>query len=359
MVNFIDKVYIKRDAADSDIARKLCNFYGRERIEIIDDIDLLSINKKKWNIICESWEGSFLKDCPCTPIYRGCNYKVLNLIHNCYLSCTYCILQSYLGGKIIRLFSNYRDVFIELNDFLKKNDKKFFRFGTGELSDSLFIDSITGISRELIRYFSNCNNGVIELKTKTTNIDHLLNENHNGRTIFAWSLNPEVISKSEEKLSPDTHLRIKAAKKAIDKGFYIGFHFDPIIYYEGWEKGYLDVIDMLKKEIDPGKVVWISMGSLRFMPDLIDFVSEEYPQSKIFYSEFVVGLDGKMRYFAPLRKKMYRFIFKNLKEIFPDVPIYFCMESDEFWEEIIGFRPDSDEEAGEYVVSKIRRKLVK
>ncbi len=357
MRKFIDKIFIKRDSLGSNLAESLLSFFSKDKIEIADDIDLSKLDKSKWNIICEKWEGDFLKDCPCTPIYRGCNYKVLNLIHNCYLSCSYCILQSYLGGKIIRLFSNYRDVFNELDDFLNKNSDKFFRFGTGELSDSLFLDRVTGISKELMEYFSKCENSVLELKSKTVDIDHLLDVKHNGRTVFAWSLNPLSISKSEEKLSPEPYLRIKAAKRAIDKGFFVGFHFDPIIYYEDWEDGYIDIILKLKEMIDPEKVVWISLGSLRFMPDLIDFVAEEYPDSKIFYSEFITGLDGKMRYFLPLRKKMYRFIHAHLKEIFSDVPIYFCMESDNLWEDIIGFRPKSDEEVGDYVLGKIRRKL--
>ena len=358
MINLIEKVIIERNSVGSFVGRNLISSFPREKIEVVETFKDFKFNEKKWYVICREGKGAFLKDCPCTPNYRGCNYKVLNLIYNCYLSCTYCILQSYLGGKIITIFSNYEDVFKEIELYLENRKDSLVRFGTGELSDSLFLDNITGISKNLMEFFSKKKNGVIELKTKTVKIDHLLDVKHNGRTIFAWSLNPVEIALSEEKLSPHPYLRIEAAKRAQERGFFVAFHFDPIIYYDGWLEGYSDIISKLERELDPEKVVWISMGSLRFMPSLLEFVEKEYPDSKIFYNEFIIGLDGKKRYFLPLRKKMYKVLFSKLKDIFPDVPIYFCMESDDLWEEIIGFRPKSDEEVGEYIVGKIRRMLL-
>ena len=57
------------------------------------------------------------------------------------------------------------------------------------------------------------------------------------------------------------------------------------------------------------------------------------------YGEFVTGMDGKMRYFKPLRMEMYQKMIAWIKEEAPDVQVYFCMEDDEVWENALGFVP--------------------
>jgi hypothetical protein len=47
------------------------------------------------------------------------------------------------------------------------------------------------------------------------------------------------------------------------------------------------------------------------------------------YGEFIPGLDGKMRYFKPLRIELYQKVVAAIKSLAPNVIIYFCMEDDE------------------------------
>jgi spore photoproduct lyase len=86
-------------------------------------------------------------------------------------------------------------------------------------------------------------------------------------------------------------------------------------------------------------VVWISLGTFRFMPDLKPIIQDRFPESKIVYGEFINGLDGKMRYFKPLRIALYRRIIRCIQEIAPAVTVYFCMEDDEVWQKTFGFIP--------------------
>ena len=50
-------------------------------------------------------------------------------------------------------------------------------------------------------------------------------------------------------------------------------------------------------------------------------------------------MDGKMRYFKPLRINLYRKMVSWIKEIAPDVLIYYCMEDDEVWKKTLGYIP--------------------
>ncbi len=46
--------------------------------------------------------------------------------------------------------------------------------GTGEFTDSLMMDEVTGIGGAIIEHTSGMPNIMMELKTKSDNIDHLL-----------------------------------------------------------------------------------------------------------------------------------------------------------------------------------------
>ena len=66
-----------------------------------------------------------------------------------------------------------------------------FRVGTGELADSLAFDSLTGISRDLVDFFAARENLTLELKTKTDEIENLLDVDPRGRVLVSWTLSPE------------------------------------------------------------------------------------------------------------------------------------------------------------------------
>jgi len=50
-------------------------------------------------------------------------------------------------------------------------------------------------------------------------------------------------------------------------------------------------------------------------------------------------LDGKMRYFKPLRIKLYSKMLRWIREYSQDVMVYFCMEDEEVWKKSFGFIP--------------------
>jgi len=122
----------------------------------------------------------------------------------------------------------------------------------------------------------------------------------------------------------------------------LAFHFDPLFFYEGWEKDYEEVVRRLFTVVSPKNVVWISLGSFRFMPSLKPIIQSRFPESKIVYGEFVRGLDGKMRYFKPLRIALYRNMVRWIRTWAPDVAIYLCMEDEEVWDKSLCFVPESE-----------------
>jgi spore photoproduct lyase len=181
----------------------------------------------------------------------------------------------------------------------------------------------------------------LELKTKTCAIENLKGLAHNKKTIMAWSLNPPAVVRTEERNTASVRARLRAAAQCEAWGYPLAFHFDPLILYEGWEKDYKRLVGDLFKTVSARNVVWISLGSFRFMPSLKPIIQKRFPRSKIVYGEFVPGLDGKMRYFKPLRIALYRKMVAWIKAVAPDVLIYFCMEDEEVWRSTLGFVPEA------------------
>lgn len=285
--------------------------------------------------------GQFFKPCPGTKEYQCCSYQVLTTGMNCPMDCVYCILQAYLNKPWITSYVNIGVLLSELDLALDAEPDRLFRIGTGEFTDSLALDRLTGLSKILVEYFAKKNNAVLELKTKSAVIENLIGLKHNGHTVIAWSLNSPQIMQHEELRSATLTERLEAARQCAEWGYKLAFHFDPLIDYPGWQDGYLATIELLFKTVPARSIAWISLGALRFLPKLKEIGIDRFPGSGIYFQEFIEGLDGKSRYYRKNRVALYRLIYQLLKErAAPETCIYFCMESKEIWQEVMGYIPD-------------------
>lgn len=281
--------------------------------------------------------GAFIRECPGTRFYTCCGYKILHIGSYCTMDCSYCILQSYFHPPLLQYFVNHSDLLMELQQYFRKKD--ISRIGTGEFTDSLIWEKWTNLSETLVPKFAAQRKCVLELKSKTASVGVLQHLDHQKKTIVSWSLNTQAIIQTEERRTASLSARLKAAQECESWGYPIGFHFDPIIIYDDCERDYEKVIQQIFKHVSPANIVWISLGTFRYMPALKPIIQERFPDSKIVYGEFISGLDGKMRYFKPLRLRIYEKMVTWIRQAAPEVTIYFCMESDDVWQRVMGYVP--------------------
>ena len=298
--------------------------------------------------------GQILKPCPGTREYICCGYQILHAGTNCPLDCSYCILQAYINQPSLRVFVNLKKRLQELAAFLDRHPERCFRIGTGEFTDSLALDPIVRWTEFLVPFFSGRKNAVLELKTKTDHIKGLLRSNSRDRIIVSWSLNTPLIAAREEHGAPSLERRLRSARMCQREGLVLGFHFDPMIHYPGWKEGYKRTLELLDHYIDPKGVIWISMGALRFMPALKGIIRKRHPRTEILNSEFIPGLDGKLRYFKPIRLELYAFMAKMLSTWHKDLGLYLCMESHDVWEKALGWSPGHSEGLSRYLDQRVK-----
>jgi spore photoproduct lyase len=300
----------------------LKDYRGRHRAFGIEDY-----NRRQDTAFIVSEGYDFFKRCPCTKGALGCGYHIFNLGFGCVFECTYCFLQAYTNTPGI-IFPANIGVFFDKFNFYKKTG---MRIGTGEFGDSLALDDVTSYSPYIIEFFRRHQAVTFEFKTKSANIGNLLHARHAGNIVVSWSLNPQPIIEENEYFTAPLRDRLIAALKCSEAGYRVGFHFDPVIYFKGWEKEYGRLIEAVFSKIKPGDIAWISIGTFRFAPELKQVIERRFPANTILDEELFLGYDNKLRYSFSRRygiyKEMAQMMFRHSRKL----KLYLCMEEARMW----------------------------
>ena len=124
---------------------------------------------------------------------------------------------------------------------------------------------------------------------------------------------------------------MKAAKRVVEAGYSVAFHFDPLIHYQGWEDDYREVVERIFAAVNEKNIAWISLGALRYPPKMKAIIERKFPHSKITLGELEVGEDNKLRYLKPIREELFRTMFESIRANSREVYVYLCMENPEMW----------------------------
>ncbi|MGQ3683753.1 MAG: SPL family radical SAM protein [Candidatus Loosdrechtia sp.] len=324
------KLFIEESVLASGMTRRIMNQFPESSVEVITTykdhigrrrfgIDDYNKRLECFYLIRERYD--FYKPCPCSHASLSCNYFIVNLGSGCPYECAYCVLQDYINSPGIILPANIEDFFTALE--ARKQD---IRCGSGELTDSLAFDYITGYSPQIVEFFRQHPKSIFEFKTKSDNIGLLTSVPGTKNVVVSWSMNPQQVVDTVEYATASLVQRLEAARTCIDCGYSVAFHFDPIVYYQGWEAGYEALIHTIFNTIDRRSIVWLSLGTLRMTPRLKKIIENRFPENTILDEEFLVGYDGKLRYPQDVRISMYKGMTSWIRKYSKDVPVYLCME---------------------------------
>jgi DNA repair photolyase len=356
------QVWIDRQVLDSPVTAHVLAHLPDVPTAVIDGLPpvpiptnqatLMTAAKKALYLTAQ--KGHFVRACPGATSRNiqsqlCCGYMIVDLIYNCNYDCSYCYLQSYVNAPYLTVYANVEQLFDELGTFLHTHPQQLVRIGSGEFSDSLSLDPLTGFARLLVPFLRQFPNVLFEFKTKSDLVDDLLHLDPDGKVMVSWSINPEPVVQREEHKTASLAARLRAAQRCRAAGYKIGLHFDPLLYYPGWEADYEPFVAQVFHALSPGDVTYMSMGSLRFAPALKDVVRERFPKSRLMYAELVPGADGKMRYFKPLRTEMYAKMFSWIRRYTADTGLYLCMESQDIWQRVFGYAPACGTEVEQHI----------
>lgn len=167
---------------------------------------------------------------------------------------------------------------------------------------------------------------IFEFKTKSRNVDSLIKNPASPNIQISWTVNPDPVIHDVELGTASLNERLEAAVRCVQAGFRVGFHFDPIIFYDGWESDYRAVIERIFDKIPADRIGWISLGCLRMTKMLRQVIEARFPQSMILDAEQILEKDGKIRYPLRVRKSIYRSMIDAIRAHGYTGELYLCME---------------------------------
>ncbi|MEJ2455672.1 MAG: radical SAM protein [Candidatus Thiodiazotropha sp.] len=272
--------------------------------------------------------------CPvASPRTRCCNLLTLDAVENCGFDCSYCSIQSFYHGDEVRFDSR----FAEKLAVLEIDPAKTYHIGTGQSSDSLMWGNQAGILEALLDFADRHPNVILELKTKSKNINYLLKNEVPPNVLCTWSLNPQLVIDNEEHLAASLDERLQAARRLADKGVLVGFHFHPMIRYQGWQEGYGAIFDRLTGSFHSDQVALVSLGTLTYIKPVIKQLRERPGFRSRILQMPMVEADGKLSYPEQIKREMFGFAYRSLAPWHGKVFFYLCMENPRLWQPVFGY----------------------
>jgi spore photoproduct lyase len=360
----LDAIYIEDACRDTALAKRVMaraasvapvSFVADGRLAALPAAgaaDSFAAGKRRMVIMRR--RSPFLMACPAgSARFACCGYLVLTLASNCPMDCSYCFLQEYVADNPgFQVYANYEDAFAEIDNLSASAPSRHFRIGTGELADSLALDSITGLSIDLVNFFAVRENLTLEFKTKTDEIENLLTIDPRGGVLVSWTLSPRRVFAACEHRTASPSARIAAARRVLDAGYRVAFHLDPMIAYSGAEHDYVELMDELFSTIHPAKISFVSMGGLRMTAGLRAAARRRFPKDAMLLGEDVLAEDGRYRTIAPLRIRLYKILADKFKNAGAEIPSYLCMENSSVHERVFGASAPHPAAAGERLATR-------
>ncbi|MEI6856616.1 spore photoproduct lyase family protein [Psychrilyobacter sp.] len=332
----MNKIYITEDIKNYkkgiEILEKIKKYEFIEDkktfVKMIRDMKLTNEEEKQYMLFTTK-KGNFLKN-----YYLDDNLSkikeefYLSYENNCPFNCLYCYLRDYFNHSAFIFYVNLEDMFTELDKFNKAGSM----VSAGIVNDTLVHDNLTNVTFDLIEYFKNRPELILELRTKSNNIKNLLKIDPPKNILISFTFSPQEVIDRYELGASSLRERIAAAKKLQERGYSIGLRLDPMIDIEGSDVAYRGMVEEIFSVLDLAKIRDIGIGTIRYKKGLRQKVLAER-NTDLFFNEFVVGIDGKERYFKKIRIDMYKNIVNSINK-YGNFDIYLGMEPQYIWDEV-------------------------
>ncbi len=245
----------------------------------------------------------------------------------CPYDCQYCYLAGTPGVK----YSPNVKVFLNLPEMLNQIDRVASQlteptaFYLGKLQDGLALDPLTGYSRIMIPFFARQKQARLILLTKSTNVENLLDLDHQQHTILSWSLNPPEVSSAFERNVPSPNERVAAMQKCVDAGYPLRAVIMPIIPVKGWQKIYANFIENLLMSVPLER---ITLGQICSYSAALKLMERKLGRKNPISNQLekTKSNDGRVRFPLKLRIEVYRQLIDTIKKFQPQLHIGLCME---------------------------------
>lgn len=327
------RVLFERQALDFPVGHNLWNFFSKQpRVEA----RLLAPHNRVTGIPGKSTTEAYRegKRTLVVGVRRELDFQTckpsahyqLPLVSGCMGQCEYCYLNTQFGKRpYLKAYVNVEEILNKAQVYIEQRAPEITIFEGAATSDPIPVEPYLGSLERAIVYFARQQLARFRFVTKFTDVDSLLDLEHNDHTTIRFSINADYVISEYEHATPRLPARLEAARKIAGAGYPLGFIIGPVIHFAGWEQQYLDLLDQVKANL-PGispENLHFEVISHRFTARAKSTILGVYPQTTLPMDEterkYKYGQFGYGKYIYPPEpmNEIRAFFTRRLMEYFP------------------------------------------
>ncbi len=327
----IQRIYVETDAAEHgravDILRRFpaaeriaCDRYGEVFNRRAQNFRL---QKRRPALILAKKFDRFVLEAPAGYGIGGERNFYFSHMLNCVYDCRYCFLQGMFRSAHYVLFVNYEDFFASIDRTLAEDPSRTSYFFSGYDCDSLALDTVTGFVREFVPFFARRPNGVLELRTKSTQIAALRELEAIPNCVVAFSFTPAEWHAAVETGVPSVERRLEAMSALAERGWPLGLRFDPLLYCDDYADRYRELFRSVFAWVPASSLHSVSFGPFRLPRGFYERMYRLYPDEPLLAG----ALDESSRtvsYGLKRERELLEFCATELRNYVPDDIFFPC-----------------------------------
>lgn len=235
----------------------------------IPDLNKDETNLSKWNQVKENVLVLALKrGITIVPGERSCDFAPPSPSDGCSMACVYCYVARRKGyANPITIFANIDKIIQKVSDHSNSIGPKLestiadptqWIYDFGGSSDLSVDDLICDNVKDLITAFKSIEHSKLTFSTKYVNYN-LLNYDPQHKTRIRFSLMPQKIATIIDVRTSKIVDRIMAINEFYKAGYDVDINLAPVVYYDGWESDYQDLLNQIKDLVHPDVLKQINM----------------------------------------------------------------------------------------------------
>jgi spore photoproduct lyase len=300
-------IYIEEEVANTErVEAILANYPGVPQIrcerygEVFNrKAQNFRLQKQAPALILAKKYGKFVLPAPAGYGFEAGESLYFSHMLNCVYDCRYCFLQGMYRSANYVLFTNYEDFAAAIASTVQQvssthstGSKVFY---SGYDCDSLALEPVSNFCRFFVPEFSRQPQATLEIRTKSTQIRHLLEMQPIANCVIAMSFTARAAAEEWEHRVPAIAKRIEALRKLQQLGWKVAIRFEPIIFnavaadadvttaetVEAYRQLFIEVF----AKIDPVTVHSVSTGLFRMPTNYYKNIVKLYPDEALFAQE--------------------------------------------------------------------------
>ncbi len=325
----IETIYLEREVAEYPRTRRILAKLPRARVISIDRYGEI-LNRKRQDFRLQKQQPALIlarkfgrKVLPAPPIYAIGHQRNFYFSHllNCLYDCRYCFLQGMFRSAHYVLFVNWDEFTTEIDAACQGQDSVCFFSGYD--CDSLALDRLTGFVDDALDFFSARPQAFLELRTKSVQLQALMEREAIANCVVAMSFTPQPDSDALEPGVPTVEKRLTTLAGLAERGWPLGLRFDPLIWTVDYQKHYAALFDQVFATLSGESIHSVSFGSFRMPKPFLRNLEKLYPDDPFLAQEFSAHDDG-LGFDRSLETEMLQWCRFQLESRLPAERVFEC-----------------------------------